>query len=62
MCKCPNCGYNPDFIKCEFLDCQNEAEYEGWYRVLDFNNQPTGLTQKVKVCKCLVLNFYSESL
>lgn len=37
-------------IKCDFRDCNNEAEFEGWYRVLDFSNIPTGRIQKMCVC------------
>lgn len=47
---------NEDFeftftLVCEFRDCKNEAEYEGWHRVLDFANQPTGMIQKMCVCR-----------
>ena len=54
MSVCSQCGHDEDFIKCGFRGCQNEAEYEGWYRVLDFANQPTGLIQKMQVCHSCV--------
>ncbi len=38
-------------ITCEFRDCMNEAEYEGWFSVLDFSGQKTGLIRKMYVCK-----------
>lgn len=40
-----------DVPKCDFSNCENEAQFEGWYRVLDFANQPTGRIQKMVVCK-----------
>ena len=54
MSACPQCGYQENIITCEFRGCQNEAEYEGWYRVLDFAGQPTGLIQKMRVCHICV--------
>lgn len=54
MSVCPQCGYQEDFIKCDFRGCTNEAEFEGWYRVLDFAGQPTGVTQKMRVCNSCV--------
>lgn len=54
MSACPQCGYQENIIICEFRGCQNEAEFEGWYRVLDFAGQPTGLIQKMRVCHSCV--------
>jgi len=55
MCKCPECGYDPDFLECDFSNCKNEAEFEGWYRPLDpITNEPFGLIQKMIVCKSCV--------
>lgn len=52
MCDCGNCTCDKyEFLECEFRNCTREAEYEGWYRVLDFAGQPTGLIQKMMVCK-----------
>lgn len=46
---CPNCGYKE--IPCEVPGCKEEAEWEGWYRVVDFTGNPTGLIQKRMVCE-----------
>ena len=58
MSVCSKCGHDDyddeDFIKCYFSDCQNEAEFEGWYRRLDFAGQPTGLIQQIRVCRVCV--------
>ena len=60
--KCPKCGYDEDFVSCIF--CDNEAEFEGWYRVRDFAGIPTGMMQKIQVCKdhacCLIGNEKKE--
>lgn len=53
MSACSQCGHDEDFIKCDFLGCQDEAKYEGWYRVVDFAGQPTGLIKK-RVCRSCV--------
>lgn len=47
--KCKACGYVE--IMCEVQNCTNEADYEGWYRVLDFLGTPTGLIQRRRVCR-----------
>lgn len=40
-----------DYIdKCEIQGCTQYAAYEGWYKVLDFSGNPTGLIQRRCVC------------
>ena len=49
MKTCPICGYEE--ILCEVSGCENEAEYEGWYRCTDpLLDTPTGLIQRRMVC------------
>ncbi len=38
-------------LRCEVKGCQLEAEYEGWYRVLDFSGNRTGLNRKGRFCE-----------
>lgn len=38
------------YRRCEVEGCTANADYEGWYRVVDFSGNPTGLTQLREVC------------
>ena len=59
MDKCPKCGHRE--IKCEHIDCDNEAVYEAWFRVRDGFGIPTGLIQKRVVCEsCAKLSIAGE--
>ena len=44
-------NFGKSTLKCEFKNCNNDAEYEGWYRIQDFTGNTTGLVQKMSVCK-----------
>lgn len=53
---CPKCGYVR--IRCEAMDCDADALYNGWYRVVDGFGFKTGLIQRLNVCEvhkgCLI--------
>jgi predicted amidophosphoribosyltransferase len=48
---CPECGSRFIMEYCEVQGCENEAEWEGWYRAVDFTGNTTGLIQIRKVCQ-----------
>lgn len=50
MEECPKCGYNPTEGQCQVSGCEEPAMWEGWYRVTDGFNIPTGMIQRVCVC------------
>jgi hypothetical protein len=41
---------DPEIIRCEVSGCSEEAEYQGYWRVKDSFNIPTGLIQLRNVC------------
>lgn len=60
---CPHCGgsgLDPDWVPCQASGCQERAEWEGWYRVLDGFGVPTGLVRRGYACKAHTTLFIGQ--